>query len=912
MNAIEVVHLGKSFPKREILKDVSFSLPHKGLYFLLGPSGSGKSTFLSLISMIDTSFSGELRIFGHNPKRMEEDERGSFRLKNIGFLRQDNGLLELETAKENVLFPSYAFSTHQNACNKRASDLLREVGLEGKEDARANTLSGGERGRLSLARSLINNPKILLCDEPTGALDKKMAKEMMTLLKRASFNRLVLVVTHDENLAKESGGIIGRLINENIFWEERKEEGKTLPLSIMDGGVKQRKKVSSFPFIRHSLRILKAKKYRVFFFSSILSLSLILLGTSFYLSKNLANEVEKSLSSYIGNQEVLLESRNGLPSYEAASDGEISSLLYQFDGLVDGYGYGYRVDFSSYFPDERECIFPINAMTTHVFTNLNIEDVESFRWLSDLEEETFYPEIPKVLEQEEVVLGLPFSEMSRLCFALRISPSFENLGHYLATNSFEILLRMKNDSWQYEDEQILSVKAVLDSQGEPFFAHLDPFWNEWMLEFKMRFPTSPTIDTSKPWIMEKIPYLHFQDSYENMINLISKKELEQFFLFEPPNESYGNFNEDYQANRLYVFHKEGGMKESVVLDRIKKLNGIESFRIFTQSYQCFPSSFTEGFLRPFFLTKSSYEADLIEDSSSLVTRLEDPIFLNLPEQTACGSYLLPKNEGIRFSSSFKDIKGEEPQSLKEIVLGEELYTLLGQPQEIVSLYPYRIEENKDSYRYFYRRIPLTVVGVIKGGGKSIHHHPYWTRDFFLYEVGLSIRETFPNALGIQIGEKVLLEPYLDYFAGNFPEYNVSFPSLTLKDSLEETEHYLTFFLFFLSIGSFFLATLLLFTTSSLFNQEGKNETNILSLLGFSHEERARNQTFPLLILLISSGITSSFSLYMIEYFLHQTLYGEVNLFLFIPDLFSILLPFSFTLWIALILYFYNFLKQKRQ
>ena len=181
MNMIEVHELTKTFPKRTLFENASFTLPRKGLYLLLGESGSGKSTLLTLFSMLDVTYQGNVRIAGQNPQTMSEKERGDFRLKHIGFLHQENDLLDLETVLENILFPSYGIEQDKSLLQKRAMDLCKEVGLEGKEKQLANTLSGGERARVSLARALINDPEILLADEPTGALDNKKSQEMMHL-----------------------------------------------------------------------------------------------------------------------------------------------------------------------------------------------------------------------------------------------------------------------------------------------------------------------------------------------------------------------------------------------------------------------------------------------------------------------------------------------------------------------------------------------------------------------------------------------------------------------------------------------------------------------------------------------------------------------------------------------------------
>lgn len=890
MNMIEVHELTKTFPKRTLFENASFTLPRKGFYLLLGESGSGKSTLLSLFSMLDVTYQGNVRIAGQNPQTMSERERGDFRLKHIGFLHQESDLLDLETVLENILFPSYGIEQDKSLLQKRAMDLCKEVGLEGKEKQLANTLSGGERARVSLARALINDPEILLADEPTGALDNKKSQEMMHLLYQVSSRCLVFVVTHDEKLARSCGGTLCYLRDKKVIFEEQKSISKEGLLTV-EVSKKGRKKLSSWPLIRHALQLLKAKKFRSFLFSSLMSLSFVLLGVSFYLTENLGKEVENSLSSLTGEREVILSSREPSASLRAANEGEISSLLYKMKDQVDGYGYHYEVSFPSYFPDSLECIFPINKMQTHVFANLDVSDVEEFRWLSDFKNQKFYPEIPKILEPEEVVLALPFSEMSKLCYVLKIQRTFRSLGNYLKENSFLIYLRMQNDNWQYHDEQVLSVRAFMEAE-EPFFLHLDPFWNEWMLEFKMRFPVSEVPDDSEPWIMEKVPYLHLKGEYEETMSSFREKELDKSFLLEPPSEKLGKFTLDYGAKRLCVYHKDGGMEEDYLLNRLNKIEGVKGYRLFSPSYMSFPASFTEGFVKPFFLGKSDAEADLWEDSASYVSHLEDPVFLSLPSNSAIGSYLLPPAKGVRFSADFTSLIGEKPEGLEEIVLGEKLYRQLGSPTSIVILYPYQTVQEGEEYRYSYRRVKLFVTGFIKGGELTIHHNPYWTSDFFSFQIGTGKEESKNNAIAVKIDEDYSLEPFLDYFAANFPEFEVSSPSLTMKESLKETEAFLVFFLFFLSTGAFLLSSILLFTTAKVISEEGRREGRMLYLLGYSREEEVLGQSMPLFLLLLGSGVPSSVLLLPLEYFIHRSIYsysGGISTFQI--DIFPILLPF---------------------
>ncbi|MBP5216558.1 MAG: ATP-binding cassette domain-containing protein, partial [Bacilli bacterium] len=182
---VRLERLGRRFGKQEVLRKVDLLLPKKGLIAILGESGSGKSTLLNILSGLDIGYEGKVTILGKDYRKMDEAERLEFRLRHIGYLFQSFNLLELETVLTNVVFPLNAVSLEEPKIKKRrAIDLISYVGLKGKQTRNVATLSGGEKQRVALARALINDPKILLCDEPTGALDEANGQAVFALLQK--------------------------------------------------------------------------------------------------------------------------------------------------------------------------------------------------------------------------------------------------------------------------------------------------------------------------------------------------------------------------------------------------------------------------------------------------------------------------------------------------------------------------------------------------------------------------------------------------------------------------------------------------------------------------------------------------------------------------------------------------------
>ena len=204
---LEVEEVTKSFllggETVRVLDGANLELAGGEAAAIVGPSGSGKSTLLHLIGTLDRPDSGSIEIDGQDPLALPEPELARFRNRTIGFVFQDHHLLPQYSVLENVLLPTLAFPADGPAARERATELLHGVGLEHRMGHRPGELSGGERQRVAVARALVNQPSLLLCDEPTGSLDGRTAKAVSDLLieLHESAGAMLIVVTHSPELA---------------------------------------------------------------------------------------------------------------------------------------------------------------------------------------------------------------------------------------------------------------------------------------------------------------------------------------------------------------------------------------------------------------------------------------------------------------------------------------------------------------------------------------------------------------------------------------------------------------------------------------------------------------------------------------------------------------------------------------
>lgn len=206
---ITLKRLNKSFGDTKIYNEVNYIFKENKLTCFFGPSGSGKTTLLNLIAGFDSDYQGEINAEGVILKDLSMDALCEYRFNNIGFIFQNYNLLKGYTALENVLMGiNLKYEISETEKTNRALDLLRSLGLEDKKDQMVETLSGGQKQRVAIARALVNDPKIILADEPTGALDGEATTAIMDILKEISKEKTVIIITHDEEVAHYADEII--------------------------------------------------------------------------------------------------------------------------------------------------------------------------------------------------------------------------------------------------------------------------------------------------------------------------------------------------------------------------------------------------------------------------------------------------------------------------------------------------------------------------------------------------------------------------------------------------------------------------------------------------------------------------------------------------------------------------------
>ncbi|MEB6611077.1 ABC transporter ATP-binding protein [Staphylococcus borealis] len=223
---IELVDINRHFKngdeQNHILKDINISIKEGEFIAIMGPSGSGKSTLINILGFIDRGYEGDYLFNGENYKQSSDNHLAEIRNKTVGFVFQNFKLIQNNTILENVSIPLVYAGLGSQARKDCVTRTLHDVGLYDKENQVPNKLSGGQQQRVAIARAIINQPKFIIADEPTGALDSKTSKDIMELFMKLNkeHNTTMILVTHDRKVADKADRIIhildGRVQREEV------------------------------------------------------------------------------------------------------------------------------------------------------------------------------------------------------------------------------------------------------------------------------------------------------------------------------------------------------------------------------------------------------------------------------------------------------------------------------------------------------------------------------------------------------------------------------------------------------------------------------------------------------------------------------------------------------------------------
>lgn len=337
---LEIKNINKSYKvgehKQKVLKDVSIKFRENEFVSILGQSGSGKTTLLNLIGGLDCYDTGDIIINGKSTKHFKDKDWDAYRNNSIGFIFQSYNLINHISILDNVEMGMTLSGVSKKIRKERAIEVLKKVGLEDHINKKPNQLSGGQMQRVAIARALANDPDIILADEPTGALDSKTSKSIMNLIKEISKDKLVIMVTHNEEIALEYSSRIIKL-NDGVIIEDSK------PVKEVDSENNYKLKKTSMSFITAlnlSLRNIITKKGRTLLTAFASSIGIIGIALILSLSNGFDKQIEKFENDTLTNYPITIskgtmENTDEAMSLFTSSNGKYSDEKYIYKQKID-------------------------------------------------------------------------------------------------------------------------------------------------------------------------------------------------------------------------------------------------------------------------------------------------------------------------------------------------------------------------------------------------------------------------------------------------------------------------------------------------------------------------------------------------------------------------------------------------
>lgn len=841
---IKIKNLTKCFDNRTVLKEVSYDFPNNGFIVLLGDSGSGKTTLLNCIGGVIQDFDGEIYINNQSISRMTDSKLRDYRLRNIGYVFQSFNLLNLENVYQNVKLPLDCISNEdEKTKERRVDDVTTSLGIKKLKKQNVNKLSGGEKQRTAIARAIINSPSIILCDEPTGALDENTGNQILEILKKLSQEKLVIVATHDAKIIDYADQILR--IEDGRLRKTTKRKKKVVIKQRQFFGDKFKHKKPSLPLrliFSNSFHKIKAKKYRSLIVNAVLSLSLTGIGISFLISNSVSNKIGEAFSSLTnGNQIVMSMKNENLNTYNgiySAPIKSIQSIADKYSYYLDGYGVTYLVNFEDFFKDRNEFSLTSTAYKYQI-KSLSVRSINDYRWIENDSIST-YPYLIESLEEDEIILGLNYVDMVNICYELKIQRNYYSLGEYIRKNDLLLTLSVENKTWSYDDEQVFIVKGIRESNSSCFY-HYDKIWNQKVFENMMLLPSDDDDESYYPWEMHKIYYLKTVIEPGEFIDQIIYDEEFQAFTFERTSYSYHpllcKISEICDEKRVLVYYTD---KYAIELNVIQKLNEFEKnlknyYFISDYGYASYASNMLSGFAKNVFVSLDKNKNDLAIDADENIRDVN--VNINLPKGVISGNYLNSINGGLKYSTKFeKLLKGRKPKNNNEIIISKGLSEKLSSDSFGKELFISAVTEeyvSEDAIFRTYNTAKTVVVGIVDEEKDYLYHNSNWSISFFRDCLGISMFSLTPKAVVFELENGTDADEICLRYEKLFSDYHFVSPTKELKKSVNDTLEYAEIILLSFSVISIINSIILLGTVISLSIMESADDIKLLSYIGIS-------------------------------------------------------------------------------
>lgn len=876
---MKVVNVTKKIKERVLFSSFNYEFNSKGFYFIVGESGSGKSTLLNMLSGIDNNYEGDINYLSYSLR--DKNNINYLRKNYFSYVFQSFNLFENDTVINNLLlmFDNKNKESKEEK-NKEVDMILSFLDIKNLKYKIVKDLSGGEKQRVCIARALLNNPNVIFADEPTGSLDSKNSDNIFKLFKEISKEKLVICVTHDVESAKIYSDVILEIKDKKIKEIKKNKNIKDRKNNNLKKA--KNRNISFYFIISHFKNLMRTKKVRYMISNIFFTFSLMILGISILVKDNISSSLNDSFKTLLGNQSVVLKRKDentAISDYMCATYDEVKEIKDDYSEDIKDIGVNYLVDFESYFKDHNT-LYNVSKTPIKEIENFSIRNFNEFYYVDSFKNIETYTNIDK-LKDDEIVLGINYPQLKNICLSFQIERSYESLGKYIENNNFLVGLYLKNENWNYSDEQIFKVKGIVaDSKSRIY--HSNILFNERLFEDSMRFPSSLDIkkDEDLPWIMKKCYYVKTKEFQNGFLNKIMYDNKYKEYLFDNDSISYSPLtyeNKELSDNKLYVYSLMHNPIDLNIVSSLKNnLKDLSSFYYSSSGgYLNYGNNLFSGFANSVFLNNDEEKLVTFLDSYLKLSN-EEKESIAIDDSIAYGNAYNLTGENLRFTTLKESkIKGNDPTNIYEIGISSSLANKINvtiDDKINVALTSYKNDSKYISNGF--KIIKLKVVGIYKNDNLFIYQDSDFSISLFRDLFKISSFDLIINSIVFEDNSNFSKEE-INKLNNMFYEYKFENILNDLEENIKETLSVLEIILMVFSFITMVFSVIILIIINSINMEENKEEMNIFHLLGYENKEIFKvyisDNIFLLILAIISSIIGVVLSQLMINFVLNKQL-----------------------------------------
>ncbi len=795
---IEAKGLSKSYFNNRVLKDINIHFPRKGLIGIFGRSGCGKSTLLKIMAGL-LDFDGSLSVNDCQLDQMDVLERLEFRQQHIGLLYQSYRLFEEETVAWNIALPLHiAGINHKKKILRHVNEWMKRLGLDGYQNKRVKYLSGGEKQRVALARALIRQPRIVLVDEPTAALDDANKEAIFDMFNRLKGQRLLIVVSHDIHLLAKHCDDIYEMDDGHLNSHPINHHSKWGP-KFIDQRLKN-KQFGHLPWsfcFRHALLDFKSHKWRHLAGQIMLSVALLGTGTGTHLTTSIETKMMGTLAQMVGDSGMQITAPSSQVSYldgvYGADYDEVVAIKDRYRDYSSGVGVSYFTNVDTLFTDRND-VFISDVGPIVILPSFTARLFSQYLLFQDLNLN------PWTLELDEIALALPETDMNLLAAKLYCASQPDAINSILNTRNIYIGLGVSNRDWDYEDEQMWRLAQVYESE-QPHVIHSHHLFNQSLFETSMRLPGTTNLEggLARPWYLRK--YFTLITSKPNLLmeqidcdltlssyrfDYVSEVDYSSFCSRHGrcPLGRIGVFVDPYLTLPLpdihYMVRAEPNLGDCII-----STDG---------GYMVYPEAMFGGFAHETFFTSSMDTMEQIIDWLTFA-----PVGDNLsalPSMSARGYFKDQSQSSVRLLPfPQRNYTGNQPMTTEEIAissgLAQHFFPNMNSIDKTLFIGTrfsnFSSDEKTISEFAVY---PSKITALISDERLAIYGCPFWSINYFRDRLGISSAFLRPR-LAYFSTEEEHMSAIGARLTSTFPYYEVRYPQKEMRKSINEISKKIT-------------------------------------------------------------------------------------------------------------------------